>query len=287
MWDGDQIQYEIQAQGGGVSATALEIDKTYGNHYGRVLYTHGPGIDAPLDIIRMRHMPPAGYGFHAWGGPYPVVPFGDWRGTFVGGTTAQGVKLPCDATYCLVAWPGKRYRAFLERDRPVHQQNFFGSLTTGQENSNGLMYMRNRYYNPLTGAFTQTGPIGLAGGLNTYGYAEGNPVTYSDPYGLKVCARSSSMRRHIENTYQVIVEWDKSGCVDDSDKVTARAGSGNYAELQEQFNAAVDHSRTTWVVWANWFDRKVMGGSNAVARQRLWGTAELRSADGKHAAGTA
>jgi uncharacterized protein RhaS with RHS repeats len=46
------------------------------------------------------------------------------------------------------------------------------------------MYMRNRYYNPLTGAFTQTDPIGLAGGVNTYGYAEGNPATYSDPYGL-------------------------------------------------------------------------------------------------------
>jgi RHS repeat-associated protein len=184
VWDGDQILYEIQAQGGNVSATALENDDTYGNHYGRVLYTHGPGIDAPLDIIRMRHAPPSGYGFDAWGGPYPVLPFGDWRGTFVGGTTAQGVKLPCDATYCLVAWPGKRYRAFLERDRSVHQQNFFGSLTTGQESSNGLMYMRNRYYNPLTGAFTQTDPIGLAGGLNTYGYADGNPATYSDPYGL-------------------------------------------------------------------------------------------------------
>jgi RHS repeat-associated protein len=184
VWDGDQILYEIQAEGGNVSAVALESDNTYGNQYGRVLYTHGPGIDAPLDIIRMDHTPPPGYGFDAWGGPYPVLPFGNWRGTFVGGTTAQGVKLPCDATYCLVAWPGKRYRAFLERDRPVHQQNFFGSLTTGQENSNGLMYMRNRYYNPLTGAFTQTDPIGLAGGLNSYGYAEGNPVSYSDPYGL-------------------------------------------------------------------------------------------------------
>ncbi len=99
-----------------------------------------------------------------------------------------------------MAWPGKRYRAFLERDRAVHQQNFFGSLTTGQENSNGLMYMRNRYYNPLTGAFTQTDPIGLAGGLNTYGYAEGNPVTYSDPYGLKVVFRGdTAAARHVWN----------------------------------------------------------------------------------------
>ncbi len=44
--------------------------------------------------------------------------------------------------------------------------------------------MRNRYYDPATGRFTQEDPIGLAGGLNVYGFAEGNPVTYSDPYGL-------------------------------------------------------------------------------------------------------
>ncbi|HYW12855.1 MAG TPA: RHS repeat-associated core domain-containing protein [Longimicrobium sp.] len=46
------------------------------------------------------------------------------------------------------------------------------------------MYMRNRYYNPATGQFTQPDPIGLAGGLNSYGFAAGDPVSYSDPYGL-------------------------------------------------------------------------------------------------------
>jgi uncharacterized protein RhaS with RHS repeats len=44
--------------------------------------------------------------------------------------------------------------------------------------------MRNRYYDPRTGQFTQQDPIGLAGGLNTYGFANGDPVSYSDPYGL-------------------------------------------------------------------------------------------------------
>lgn len=44
--------------------------------------------------------------------------------------------------------------------------------------------MRNRYYDPATSQFTQTDPIGLAGGLNAYGFANGDPVSYADPYGL-------------------------------------------------------------------------------------------------------
>ncbi len=34
------------------------------------------------------------------------------------------------------------------------------------------------------GQFTQRDPIGLAGGLNLYGYADGDPVNFSDPFGL-------------------------------------------------------------------------------------------------------
>jgi uncharacterized protein RhaS with RHS repeats len=36
----------------------------------------------------------------------------------------------------------------------------------------------------LSGCFTQEDPIGLAGGLNLYGYAGGDPVNFSDPFGL-------------------------------------------------------------------------------------------------------
>ena len=43
-----------------------------------------------------------------------------------------------------------------------------GSLLEGQRDAGGQMYMRNRYYDPATGQFTQTDPIGVAGGLNTY-----------------------------------------------------------------------------------------------------------------------
>ncbi len=49
---------------------------------------------------------------------------------------------------------------------------------------NGLLYMRARYYNPFLCRFINADPSGFGGGLNCYAYANGNPVSLSDPTGL-------------------------------------------------------------------------------------------------------
>ncbi len=58
-----------------------------------------------------------------------------------------------------------------------------GAIRTGISGGD-LYYMRNRWYEPQSGRFLSEDPIGLAGGLNHYVYAENDPVGGADPTGL-------------------------------------------------------------------------------------------------------
>ncbi|WP_083928372.1 RHS repeat-associated core domain-containing protein [Marinobacterium rhizophilum] len=56
----------------------------------------------------------------------------------------------------------------------------------------GLNYNYYRDYDPATGRYIESDPIGLAGGLNTYVYVGGNPPSYVDPLGL-LCGKGSHL----------------------------------------------------------------------------------------------
>ena len=139
-----------------VSATAAE--------FGIVGYTHAGGVDRPLVV---------------WKGATVVVSHTNWRGVFGKGTNSSG-----GTSTVASEWPGfisTAYHAITTNPTPT--TNWMGSLIGGHRDPGGHMYMRSRYYDPVTGQFTQTDPIGLGGGMNTYGFANGDPVGNWDPFG--------------------------------------------------------------------------------------------------------
>jgi RHS repeat-associated protein len=58
-----------------------------------------------------------------------------------------------------------------------------------KETATNYNYFRD--YDPSTGRYVQSDPIGLAGGINTYGYVGGSPLNTSDPTGLNPALRGA------------------------------------------------------------------------------------------------
>ena len=189
MYDGPQIAMQIRSPGAsGVGVGDLENDAAVGTAstaypYGKVAYVHGPGIDQPLAVLRM------GLGLSY---PYIVFPHANWRGQFAFGSLADGTVCAPGSTCIEIAWPGGATTADGEVAVPHDGSAWFGSLIANGTDGSGLQYKRNRFYDPATGRFTQEDPIGLAGGMNLYGFAGGDPVNFSDPFGL--CPKCKALK---------------------------------------------------------------------------------------------
>jgi RHS repeat-associated protein len=201
VWDGTQELIEIQVPGSASEADSVLYNDDFSRSlprilganfqkvndpnpfFGRVVYTHGLGLDQPVGLTRYRFhtntagktaaaAPPLAYSL-TWlpTGRFAEAMCTDGRNLCTFSADTMGLAQPL-----LGAWA---------YSRPAGTRSVFqGTLVEDKEDGAGTFYRRNRLYDPATGRFTQEDPIGLAGGMNLYGFANGDPVNFSDPFGL-------------------------------------------------------------------------------------------------------
>jgi RHS repeat-associated protein len=215
LWDGEQELAEIQVPAD-PQAPGLEEQDTdyplqpyqpaagpYGDpnpFYGRVVYGPGLRLAQPLSVTRYDYRDnPNGASSLTW-------PRFSWQvywnyqgvpayGTLTTGAYAYPYQLAAGQSSCpplgsttaqrcvIVQWPAL-HAAYDQNRGALRYQSWHGSVLEAKRDRSGLDDHRQRVYDPQSGRFTQEDPIGLAGGLNLYGFANSDPVNFSDPFGL-------------------------------------------------------------------------------------------------------
>ena len=176
---GRRIAKDVDDGAGGREVTAyvydgadilMEFDGT-GGFLAR--YAHGDRVDQPLAMTR------AGQDYYIQA---------DHQGSVIRVTDSAGAVVN-----------SYEYDAYGQRLTATEGVEIaFGYTGREYDAESGLMYYRARVYDPSSGRFLQTDPLGFAAGdANLYRYVGNNPVNFTDPSGLFLfscdgCGTSSS-----------------------------------------------------------------------------------------------
>jgi RHS repeat-associated protein len=165
---GIRVWRTITSPSAGTAATVYDPTGT-GNLYGEYfaadyreyVYVNGIPVASATDAGR--------------GAPGRTYLYADHLGTIRAATA------PAGGTAYTWAWQNNAFGNQLKSGGDNFYNRFPGQY---YDVETGLHYNVNRYYDPTTGRYVQSDPIGLEGGLGTYAYVSGSPLSLVDSLGL-------------------------------------------------------------------------------------------------------
>jgi RHS repeat-associated protein len=122
----------------------------------------------------------------------------------------------------------------------------------------GFFYNVARFYNPQSGRYIASDPLGLTAGLNTYTYVASNPLSNSDPMGL-IGPQETSIQNEIEvaiatRNVSQLTNLIESGALSPTEQALAEAGlnqvqilnnsTASVSRLAQLFNRTSNQIRT-------------------------------------------
>ncbi len=231
-------------------------------YFGHVIYAGRRGVDQPIAITRVNYVMGMDwknryvYNPPRVKAPFTIAPFWNAQGDAPVGVFSTGEEFSCgvphiypsgnDTACVAIRWPFNWSSS--DRNGGLPHDYWHGTLLDGKRDGSGFRYMRNRLYDPLTGRFTQEDPIGLAGGLNLYGFANGDQVNFSDPFGLITSPKCLKLRQKISNIVQDLEREIKAWKTKPFDKINPMTGKpydhiGDIKRDQRAYNKNVNDYR--------------------------------------------
>lgn len=218
-YDGQQELVEFQARDSIPLTAEMDsgvvrdsVDRTGGEatvdnnpFFGQVMYVHALGVDEPVDVIRLNwanRTDLVGNSLPYYVFPPAVeLPFWNYHGRNdfnLVGLVVNGALTtnPCQTVQGTRRCPKPPFEVGFAAYNNVPTgaaTTWYGSLLEDKFDQTMTQYRRARSYDPVSGRFTQPDPMGLAGGVNDYGFANGDPANFSDPFGLAACTNDGGI----------------------------------------------------------------------------------------------